>query len=135
MGRCNVEYKGKYAGFSTMCDAFLTKFMDKSDYEKWRNAEYSLNILPLEFNTKSIEGAAFSIRLNRNHDEGLECLLESGLSKEESEQIMYDLETKYYVPIPKGNGMFQCPNCQKEIKRNQLECDDDACSLEFVWRI
>lgn len=135
MGRCNVEYKGKYAGFSTMCDAFVTKFMDKSDYEKWRNAEYGLNILPLEYNTKSIEGAAFSIRLNRNHEESIDCLLESGLSKEESEQIMYDLETKYYVPIPKENGIFQCPNCQKEIKINQLECDEDTCSLEFVWRI
>lgn len=135
MGRCNVEYKGKYAGFSSISDGFITEFMDKDDYEEWRKKEYGLNTISLKFNTKSIEQAAFSIRLNHNHEEAIKCLLESGLSKEESEQIMYDLETQYYVPIPKENGKFQCPNCQKEIEKNQLECDDDMCLLEFVWRI
>ena len=134
MGRCNVEYKNKYACFSSVVDAFITKFMNKDDYESWRISEYGKNLRPIEFNMKSIDDVSFSIRLNRSHEEAIECLLECGLSKEESEQIMYDVETKYYVPIPKKNGNFKCPNCGKEIVKDQLECDDDTCSLKFVWR-
>lgn len=48
---------------------------------------------------------------------------------------MYDIETKYYVPIPKENNKFECPNCEKQILKNQTECDNDMCCLEFVWRI
>ena len=134
MGRCNVEYKGKYASFSSIVDAFITEFMTKEDYEEWRKSEYGKNLRPIEFNLKSIDDVSFSIRLNRSHNEALECLLESGLSKEESEQIMYDVETKYYVPIPKDNGRFECPNCHKEIEKGQVECANDSCCLEFIWR-
>lgn len=135
MGRCNVEYKGKYASFSSIVDAFITEFMSKEDYEAWRLLEYGKNLRPIEFNMKSMDDVSFSIRLNRSHDEAIECLLECGLSKEESEQIIYDMETKYYVPIPKENSKFKCPNCGKEIEKEQLECDNDTCSLKFVWRI
>lgn len=135
MGRCNVEYKGNYASFSSIVDAFITEFMNKEDYESWRSLEYGKNLRPIEFNMKSMDDVSFSIRLNRSHDEAIKCLLECGLSKEESEQIIYDVETKYYVPIPKENNKFKCPNCGKEIEKDQLECDDDTCSLKFVWRI
>lgn len=135
MGRCNVAYKGKYASFSSIVDAFITEFMSKEDYESWRLLEYGKSLRPIEFNMKSMDDVSFSIRLNRSHDEAIECLLECGLSKEESEQIIYDIETKYYVPISKENSKFKCPNCGKEIEKHQLECDNDTCSLKFVWRI
>lgn len=134
MGRCNVEHNGKWACFSSIVDAFITEFMTKVDYEKWRKLEYGKHLNPLEFNVKTINDVLFSIRLNRTHDEAIECLLESGLSKEESEQLMYDLETECYVPILKDNGKFECPNCHKEVAKRQIECDDDSCCLEFVWR-
>lgn len=135
MGRCNVEYKGKYASFSSIVDAFITEFMSKEDYETWELLEYGKNLRPIEFNMKSMGDVSFSIRLNRSHDEAIECLLECGLSKEESEQIIYDIETKYYVPIPKENSKFKCPNCGNEIEKEQFECDNDTCLLKFVWRI
>lgn len=135
MGRCTVEYKGKYASFSSISDSFVTEFMEKEDYESWRLLEYGKYLRPIKYNIKSIEDVSFSIRLNRSHEDAVECLLECGLSKEESEQIMYDVETKYYVPIPKENNKFECPNCGKQILKNQAECDNDMCCLEFVWRI
>jgi len=134
MGRCNVEHNGKWASFSSVIDAFITEFMDKSKYEEWRKLEYGKNLRPIEFNVKTINDVAFSIRLNRTHDDAMECLAESGLSKKECEQLMYDIETEYYVPIVKAGEKFECPNCHKEIEKGQIECKDDSCCLEFVWR-
>ena len=134
MGTCNIEYKGKYACFTSVSDAFMTEFMNKDDYEEWRLSRFGDDLRPIEYNLKSMEKAAFWIRMNRSQAEAIECLLDCGLSEEEAEQIMFDMETKYYVPIPIGDNKFKCPNCDKEIKKDQVECDDDFCCLEFVWR-
>ncbi len=134
MPRYNIEHKGQWACFSSISDGFVTKFMDSSEYEKWRKQQYGeQNYRPLEqCNIKSIKEAAYSIRLNRTPDEAMKCLLESGLSESECFHIMYDMETDYYCPIKEENGKFGCPNCKKEIEQRQTSCH--TCYLDFVWR-
>lgn len=135
MSRYNVEYNGKWACFSTIIDDFITKFMSKQEYEKWRLFEYDKNNEPIECsNIQSIKDSAFSICLNRSHYEGVECLKKCGLSETESEKIIYDMETEHYCPISKDNGDFECPNCHKKIKREQKTCDNKSCCIEFIWR-
>lgn len=136
MGRCNVEYNGKWAAFSTIVDAFITVFTDKNEYEEWRKLEYGMaNYEPAEnCAMKTMEDAAFSIRLNRTHNEALECLCEAGLSKEEADKILYDVETEYYYPIPTEDGNYKCPNCGEIVNKGQEKCIDETCEREFVWR-
>lgn len=134
MSRCYVEYNGKWACFSSIVDDFITEFMIKSDCEEWRISEHGKNLRPMECNVKSMKEVTFSIRLNRTHYQAVECLRECGLSEEESEKIIYDMETEYYCPIPKDNGKFECPNCHKEVERTQMMCDNNSCCLDFVWR-
>ena len=43
MPRYNVQHEGKWACFSSISDDFVTGFMDKESYEKWRKAEYGLH--------------------------------------------------------------------------------------------
>lgn len=40
MPRFNVEADGLWACYSTIVDGFVTPFMPKADYEKWRQDEY-----------------------------------------------------------------------------------------------
>lgn len=135
MPRFNVEHNGQWAYFSSVSDAFLTEFMNKTDYEDWRKEEEGKDYLPLEqCNKMTIQEAAFSISLNRTREEAKGCFYESGLSKQECDQIMYDMETKHYCPRPKENGKFECPNCREEVEQNQEECTNETCCLEFVWR-
>lgn len=136
MPRYNVKYNEKWTCFSSVSDGFITKFMDKFEYEKWRKQQYGKQgYSPLEqCNTMTIKESAFSIRLNRTHDEAMKCLLESGLPESECKRIIYDMETDYYCPIPKKNGKFECPNCHEKIEQGQTTCNNDSCRLDFVWR-
>lgn len=136
MPRYNIKYKDKWACFTSIADGFITPFMSKSEYEKWYEQEYGKYVhLSLEkCKIRTIQDCAYSIRMNRTHNEAIECFLESGLSKEECEQIMYDIETKNYCPIPIDNSKYKCPNCGAEVIKGQMICNDDTCELEFVWR-
>ncbi len=135
MGRYNVEYNGKWAAFSTIGDAFITEFMDKEEYENWRRNEYGRYYVPIEkASIKTMEKASFSIRLNRSHDEALKCLKESGLTENECEKILYDVETDHWCPIPTDDGKYECPNCGEIVVKGQERCIDETCDLEFVWR-
>ena len=136
MPRYDVEHNGKWACFTSISDGFVTEFMDKPEYEEWRKKQYGeYGYRPVEkCNTMTMAGVAFSIRLNRTREEALECLLECGLPKSECEQIMYDMETKNYCPIPLDNGKYQCPNCYGEVEAEQKTCNNDDCCLDFVWR-
>jgi len=136
MPRYNIEHNGKWACFSSICDRFVTEFMDKYNYEVWRRIEYGVkDYKPAEqCNTMTIKEATFSIRLNRTHEETLDCLLECGLPESECEQILYDMETEHYCPIPKEGGKYECPNCHREVDRDQKSCEGDDCCLEFGWR-
>jgi len=134
MSRYNIKYKGKWACFSSVVDAFITEFMDKYEYEKWRLSEYGDNLVSVECRMKLMKEVAFSIRLNRSHYQAVKCLAECGLSEKECEQIIYDMETEYYVPILKDNDKFECPNCHKEINKKEMICSNDDCCFDFVWR-
>jgi hypothetical protein len=136
MPRYNVEHNGKWASFSSISDEFITGFTDKSEYEEWRKRQYGeVGYKPAErCNLMTMREAVLSIRLNRTHDEALECLLDSGLSETECRQILDDMEAEYYCPIPKDNGKFECPNCHREVEREQNSCEGDDCCLDFVWR-
>lgn len=49
MPRFNVEHKGKWACFSTVNNEFLTPFMDRVRYNKWRLKKYGrVGLFPLE---------------------------------------------------------------------------------------
>jgi hypothetical protein len=135
MPRYNVNYKNKWACFSSIVDGFITKFTDKSDYEEWRKSEYRIDYRPVEqCNLKTMEDAVFSIRLNRTHNEAIKHLIECGLEHEESEKLIYDIETECWCPILKENGKYECPNCGSEVERGQGVCNEGSCELEFMWR-
>jgi predicted RNA-binding Zn-ribbon protein involved in translation (DUF1610 family) len=136
MPRYNVEHNGKWACFTSISDGFITEFMDKPEYEVWRKKKYGIHDYePAEKrNMMTMKEVAFSIRLNRTHEEAMEALLECGLPESECERIMYDMETEYYVPRPKSDGKFKCPNCGRIVERDQRSCDGEDCCLDFVWR-
>jgi hypothetical protein len=136
MPRYNVEHNGKWACFSSISDGFITEFINKSEYEEWRKEQYGEHgHEPAEKrNMITMKEAAFFIRLNRTHEEAMECLLECGLPESECEQIMYDSETEYNCPILKDDGKYECPNCSREVDREQRSCEGDDCCLDFVWR-
>lgn len=136
LGRYNVKYNGKWAAFSTIVDDFITPFMEKEQYEKWRLEEYGrTNYVPVEQATiESISEAVSSIRLNRSHDETLKCLCKAGICETDAEKYLYDLETERYCPVPIGDGKYECPNCGEIVVSGQERCIDETCDLEFVWR-
>jgi hypothetical protein len=52
MPRYNVKNnKGEWACFSSIVDDFITDFMPKDEYEKWRKEEYGKDRKPLEYCT------------------------------------------------------------------------------------
>lgn len=136
MPRYNIEYNDKWICFSSISDGFLTEFMDKSEYENWRRLQYGTsNYKPAEqCNRMNMKEAVYSIRLNRTHEEVIECLLECGLCETECEKIIYDIETEHYCPIPKENGKYECPNCHCKVNKEQRMCEVEDCCLDFVWR-
>ncbi len=136
MPRYNVNHHGKWACFSSVVDGFITKFMDKNDYENWRKIQYgTCDYIPAEqCNMMTITDAVCSIRIHNTHDETLNCLLECGLPESECKQILYNIETEHYCPITKENGKYECPNCGSEVEQGQISCINPDCELEFVWR-
>ena len=136
MPRSNVEYNNKWACYSHIVDGFVTRFMDKSDYEIWRKRQYgTCDYKPTEeCNMITLKEAISSIRIHNNHNETLSYLIDVGLSKEESEKLLYDLETEHYCPVLQDNGKYECPNCSSEVELGQVVCKDETCELEFVWR-
>ncbi len=137
MPRYNVNHDNKWACFTSISDGFITQFMEKSDYEEWRKIEYGISdYRPAEqCNMMTVKDAVSSIRLNRTHEEALECLLECGLSASECEKLLYDMETEHYCPVLKVYGKYECPNCGSDVERGQISCNEETCGLEFVWRI
>lgn len=136
MPRYNVNHNNKWACFSSICDAFITEFMDKDIYEEWRKVEYGLcDYEPAEKrNMMNMHDAVSSIRLNRNHEDAIKCLLEAGLPQDECEQLMYDIETEYYVPKLDDDGNYICPNCGEVVEKYQKMCKRKYCEAELVWR-
>lgn len=136
MGRCNVNYNEKWAAFSTIVDDFITPFMEKDQYEKWRLEEYGrANYVPVEEAVIiTISEAVSSIRLNRSHEESLECLYKAGICENKAEKLLYDLETERYCPVLIGDEKYECPNCGEIVVNGQERCINETCDLEFIWR-
>jgi len=142
MPRYNVEYKGKWACFSSVSDGFVSEFMDKSDYEAWRVKEYSsrdYNPKPAEqCNRMSIGEAVFSASLNRDRGNLIKCLSESGLSMEDVEQLVCDCEERYYRPklseYGGSAGQYFCPNCSQIVSVDMTKCPVPDCGIRLVWR-
>jgi len=136
MPRYNVEYNKKWACFSSVVDAFVTKFMNKESYEEWRKIQYGIFDYKQaeECNMLTMEEATFAISLNRSHDEWIDHLLKSGLTEKESEQLVYDCETKYCCPQLNKNRQYECPNCHEIVLENQKNCSNEFCENRLVWR-
>ena len=89
MPRYNVEADGKWACFSTVVDDFITKFMERKDYEEWRQNQYGVSNVPIEHaNNMSLAKALFCLSLNKKDEEILASLRECGLmhSREDLEE-------------------------------------------------
>lgn len=135
MPRFNVPHKNKWACFSSFVDAFVTRFTNKQDYEAWRKVQYGTDYRPVEqCNLMSMRDAVFSIRLHHNSNEAINHLFDSGLSQEEAEKLIYNIETECWCPILRDNGKYECPNCGSEVVSGQVFCKNDTCEIEFIWR-
>lgn len=96
MPRYNVKNaNGKWACFSSIIDEFVTPFMPKDEYEKWRIKEYNYTEKDYEpaenCNTMTVEEAIFSLSLNHTGKQILENLAFCGLIKP-LEEIREDVE-------------------------------------------
>ncbi len=71
MPRYNVEHKGKWACFSTIVDEFITPFMRRRRYDRWRLKEYGrAGFYPLEeTNLMTYEEALEAMEIRRLGDE------------------------------------------------------------------
>lgn len=135
MPNYNIEHNGKLACFSSISDSFVTKFMDKDAYEKWLELTYgTMSYKHTEQPTAPIEYAVHSIRLNRNRDKAMKCLLECGLSEDECEELMDNIEKKYYYPRLQEDGTYLCPNCKTTVIEGQEKCNERCCEIELVWK-
>ena len=91
MPRYNVEYKGRWACFSSVTECFITEFMSKLKYEKWRKKEYGEERVPLEkANRMTIEEAVDWIALNNNKEQMFGHLVSMGLSQLEIDKLYID---------------------------------------------
>lgn len=84
MPRYNVRnYNGKWACFSGIIDEFITPFMPKSEYEKWRIEEYGYTEKDYEpaekCNMMTVEEAIHSLSLNHSGADILRNLIFAGL--------------------------------------------------------
>lgn len=80
MPRYNVEADGKWACFSTIVDDFITQFMERKDYEEWRQDQYGRDNIPIEkANQMSLARALRCLSLYHTDEEILTSLRECGL--------------------------------------------------------
>lgn len=80
MPRYNVELDGEWACFSGVVDAFVTPFVPRDDYERWRLDEYGKSCGPLEqANRMTLREAMARLSTNRSDAEILQNLRDAGL--------------------------------------------------------
>ena len=83
MPRYNVELDGEWACFSGVVDAFVTPFVPRGDYERWRLDEYGYYCMPLELaNRMTLREAMARLSTNRSDVEILQNLREARLIPE-----------------------------------------------------
>lgn len=80
MPRFNVEANGKWACFSSITEEFITPFMPREEYEKWREEQYGAENVPIEqANQKSLMRCLFALSLNHGDEEICNNLRAAGL--------------------------------------------------------
>jgi len=135
MPRYNVEHNGKWAAFSSIVDDFVTPFMDKDAYERWRINEYGRagykNVE--ECNVEAMAEVVFIISLNRAREEAIECLINAGIDEAEAGKLMDECEAIHYCPI-EFTSAIRCPNCAIPVERGQEHCTEEGCGIRLVWR-
>ena len=89
MPRFSVTHNGKWACFSTIVDAFITEFMSKEEYEKWRRDEYGMaSHKPAEqCNMYTMAEAVESASLYYSKEDVLKNLVESGIGEAEAGEL------------------------------------------------
>jgi hypothetical protein len=91
--RYNVEYDNKLACFSPIVDRFITKFMDKRDYEYWCISEYGFwnYIFHKNVETITMEEAVSILTSRYSKEYVLLYLREANIHYEDAIQLMgYD---------------------------------------------
>ena len=132
MAKYNIEYNNKWACFSSISSSFITKFMEKEEYENWYFDNNNNPISPLTSNKVLLE-AIFEISLNRTHEEGLLTFLNCGLPKQECEELYVQMKEEYYSPIHINHKWYECPNCGTLIEIDTEKCPEKSCEMEFYW--
>ena len=83
MPRYNVELDGEWACFSGVVDAFVTPFVPRGDYERWRLDEYGYYCMPLELaNRMTLREAMDRLCATHGWYEILQNLRDAGLIPE-----------------------------------------------------
>jgi len=96
MPRYNVEYKNKWACFSSISDGFITKFMPKDEYEAWRKEQYGVQgtlSKAEDCNRKSMSECVDIIILQVATCPVLEALMDTGLSEDEANEAFDSRES------------------------------------------
>ena len=84
MPRFNVESDGKWACFSSVPDEFITPFMTREEYEKWREEQYGAENIPIEqANQKTLADALFRLSMAHTDTQICDNLRAAGLLTEE----------------------------------------------------
>ncbi len=86
MPRYNVTCgNDKWACYTTTAESFLTPFMPREEYEKWRRLEYGEGIGRIEdANVMDFQAAMKKMRLNHPDDaDFVRCLYEAGLKNDD----------------------------------------------------
>lgn len=82
MPRYNVELDGEWACFSGIVDAFITPFIPRDDYERWRRDEYGKSAPLEQANRMTLREAMARLSTNRSDAEILQNLRDAGLIPE-----------------------------------------------------
>ena len=95
MPRYNVTCgNDKWACYTTAAEGFITSFMPREEYEKWRRLEYGEGACRIEdANVMDFQAAMKKMRLNHPDDaDFIRCLNEAGLVNDDDGGDRFDSE-------------------------------------------
>jgi hypothetical protein len=126
MPRYNVtNNKGEWACFSSVADGFITDFMPKDEYEKWRKKEYGKDYEPLEYCNQMDYEEAMRISLCRQREEESEIV-------SDCDNCEYWNEDEHKCQIVESKGVIQMDKnlktidfrIQRQNNLNKVKYDD-----------
>lgn len=95
MAHFNIEHNGLWACFTSIADGFITRFMDRPAYERWRRQRYGrARCEPLERCVyMTMAEAVHAVFLNRSHEDGLVELRGAGLSESDIAALLSEKDS------------------------------------------